>query len=177
MVEIESKILRIVQEQIFKSAFLAVAPNYTDQPEVALEHVYQIVTDKDGHKSCRSVQEYYTQIMAAMQPFIKERTFPVNAAEKFKHHLDLALLPFFKQHYPLHTNVVPLDSVLRLAALWAMLSAAQVAKESRQTLSNTAITAINAQGFMLTGTPTGGAQVDASQSETTIKTYKKGEII
>ncbi len=85
MVEIESKILRIVQEQIFKSVFLAVAPNYTDtdQPEVALEHVYQIVTDKDRNKSCRSVQEYYTQILAAMQPFIKERTFSVNAAEKF----------------------------------------------------------------------------------------------
>ena len=51
MVEIESKILWIFQERIFKSVFLAVAPNYTDQPEVALEHVYQIVTDKDGNKS------------------------------------------------------------------------------------------------------------------------------
>ena len=117
MVEIESKILRIVQERIFKSVFLAVAPNYTDQPEVALEHVYQIVTDKDGNKSCRSVQEYYTQILAAMQSFIKELTFPVNAAEKFKHNLDPALLPFFKKHYPLHTNVVPLDAALQLSAL------------------------------------------------------------
>jgi hypothetical protein len=117
MVEIESKILRIVQEQIFKSVFLAVAPNHTDQPEVALEHVYQIVTDKDRNKSCRSVQEYYTQILAAMQPFITERAFPVNAAEKFKHHLDPAFLPFFKQHYPLHTNVVLLDAVLQLSAL------------------------------------------------------------
>jgi hypothetical protein len=81
MVEIESKILSIVQEQIFKSVFPDVAPNYTDQPEVTLEHVYQIITDKDGNKSCRSVQEYYTQILAAMQPFIKERTFPVYAAE------------------------------------------------------------------------------------------------
>ena len=66
MVKIESKILQIVQEQIFKSVFLAMAPNYTDQPEVALEHVYQLVTDKDRNKSCHSVQEYYTQIMAAM---------------------------------------------------------------------------------------------------------------
>ena len=67
MGEIEFKILQIVQEQIFKSVFQAVAPNYTDQTEVALEHVYQIVTDKDGNKSCCSVQEYYTQILAAMQ--------------------------------------------------------------------------------------------------------------
>jgi len=115
MVEIESKILWIVQEQI-KSVFLAVAPNYADQPEV-LEHVYQIVTDKDGNKSCRLVQEYYTQILAAMQPLIKERIFLGNAAEKFKHHLDPALLPFFKQHYPFHTNVVPLDAALQLSAL------------------------------------------------------------
>ena len=45
MVEIESKILRVVQGRIFKTVFQAVAPNYTDQPEVTLEHVYQIVTD------------------------------------------------------------------------------------------------------------------------------------
>ena len=97
MLEIKSKILRVVQEWIFKSVFLAVAPNYTDQPEVALKHVYQIVTDKDGKKTCCSVQEYYTQILAAMQSFIKKLAFPVNAAEKFKHNFDPALLPFFKQ--------------------------------------------------------------------------------
>jgi hypothetical protein len=74
MVEMESKILWIIQEQIFKSIFLAVALNYTDQPEVALEHIYQIVTDKDGNKSFRSVQEYYTQISAAMKPFINSLT-------------------------------------------------------------------------------------------------------
>ena len=58
-----------------------------------------------------------------------------------------------------------------------MLSAAQVAKESRQTISNADVTAVNSQGFMLQGTPMPGAQVDASQAETTITTYKKGEII
>ena len=72
MVEIESKILLVVQERIFKTVFQAVAPNYTDQPEVALEHVYQIVADKDGKKTCCSVQEYYSQILAAMQPFITD---------------------------------------------------------------------------------------------------------
>jgi hypothetical protein len=63
MEKIETKILRlrVVQEWIFKTVFQALAPNYTDQPEVALEHVYQIVTNKDGNKSCCSVQEYYTQ--------------------------------------------------------------------------------------------------------------------
>ena len=177
MVEVESRILRIVQEPIFKSVFLAVAPNYTDQPEVALEHVYQVVTDKDGNRTCRSVQEYYTQVLAAMQPFIQERTFPVNAAEKFKHHLDPALLPFFKQHYPLHTNVVPLDAGLQLSALRSMLSAAQAAEESRQTISNAAVTAVNAQGFMLAATPGTSAQANASQAEKTITSYKRGEPI
>ena len=51
-----------------------------------------------------------------------------------------------------------------------MLSAAQVAEESRQTISNAAVTAVNAHGFMLT--PTAGAQADTSQAETTITTYK-----
>ena len=56
-----------------------------------------------------------------------------------------------------------------------MLSAAQVANESRQMISNAAVTAVNAQGFMFI--PTAGAQADPSQAETTISTYKKGEII
>ena len=81
MVDIETKILWVVRESIFKDVFLATAPNYTDQPEAALEHVYQVVTNPKGNKRCCSVQEYYTQHMAALQPFIKERSFPVNAAE------------------------------------------------------------------------------------------------
>jgi hypothetical protein len=75
--------------------------------------------------------------------------------------LDPALLPFFKQHYPLYTAVVPLNAVAQLNALRAMLSAAQAAEESRQNISNAALTAINAQGFTMT--PTAGAQADAIQ--------------
>jgi hypothetical protein len=60
MVEIETKILRVVLKSIFKDSFQATAPNFTDQPEAALEHVYQVITDLEGIKRCRSVQEYYT---------------------------------------------------------------------------------------------------------------------
>ena len=88
MAEIEAKILRVVQSSIMDSVFATIAPNYTNQPEAALEHVYQIVTDADVKKKCRSGQEYYSQLMAAAQPFIKERTFPVNVVKKFKNHLD-----------------------------------------------------------------------------------------
>ena len=42
-------------------------------------------------------------------------------------------------------------------------------------ISNAALTAINAQGFMMT--PLSGAQADASQAETTITAYKRAEII
>ena len=61
--------------------------------------------------------------MAAAQLFIKERTFPVNVIKKFKNHLDHDLFPFFKQVYPTHTSVVPLEASLQLTALRAMLSA------------------------------------------------------
>jgi hypothetical protein len=110
-----------------------------------------------------------------MQPFVTERVFPVNAAEKFKHNLDPALIPFFNQHYPSYTAVVPLEAVHQLPALQAMLSAAQAAKDSRQNISNAALTAINTQGFMMT--PLSGAQADASQAETTITAYRRAEII
>jgi hypothetical protein len=71
--------------------------------------------------------------MAAMQLFIKEQTFPVNTAEKFNNYLDPDLFPFFKQTYPSHTSAVPLDASLQLNALWAMLSAAQIAEDNRKT--------------------------------------------
>ena len=166
MIEVESKILRITTDQIFSRVFLATAPNYTDQPEAALEHVYQVITDKEGVKTYRTVQDYYTQIMASLQPFIKARRFPVNAAEKFKSHLDPDLFAFFKQAYPSHTNVVDLDASLQLAALRAMLSAAQTAEDNRRTISKAAVTAVAAQSFALTGASAAG--VNASQAERTI---------
>ena len=104
--------------------------------------MYQVVTDADGKKTCCLVQDYYTQIMAAMQPFIKEQNFPVNTAEKFKNHLDPDLFPFFKQTYPSHTSVAPLDASLQLNALWAMLSASQIAEDNSKTISMAAVTAI-----------------------------------
>ena len=55
-----------------------------------------------------------------------------------------------------------------------MLSAAQVAEKSRQTISNASVTAVNAQGFMLT--PTADAQADASQAETTIGSFALGVV-
>jgi hypothetical protein len=161
----------VVCESIFKDVFLATAPNYTDQPEAALKHVYQFVTNTEGNKRCRSVQEYYTQHMAALQPFIKERLFLVNAAENFKTLLDPELFPFFKQAYPFHSNVVDLNSSLQLAALCDMLSAAQVAEENRKTISKVALTAVNAQSFVSTGSSS--VSVNASQAERTIGEYKK----
>ena len=175
MIEVESKILRITTDQIFSRVFLATAPNYTDQPEAALEHVYQVITDKEGVKTYRTVQDYYTQIMATLQPFIKARRFPVKPAEKFKSHLDPDLFVFFKQAYPSHTNVVDLDASLQLAALRAMLSAAQTAEDNRRTISKAAVTAVAAQSFALTGASAVG--VNASQAERTISEYKKGELV
>jgi len=40
--EIESKILRVCMDAVFADIFLAAAPNYTDQPEAALENVKQL---------------------------------------------------------------------------------------------------------------------------------------
>lgn len=119
--EIESKILRVCMDAVFADIFLAAAPNYTDQPEAALENVKQLYTDADGKEVYRSVQSYYTQIMGAIQPFVGRRAFPVNVAERFKGNMDPGLSPFFKQSYPQHTIVVPLGAEPQLAALRAML--------------------------------------------------------
>jgi len=171
---IESKILRVCIESVFNNIFLTVAPNYTDQLKAALEHVKQLFTDSEGKEVYRSVQVYYTQIIAAIQPFVGKRDFPVNVAKKFKSNMDPGLSSFFKQAYPQHTTVVPLESGLQLAALRAMLAAAQKAEENRKMISATAISAMNTQAFMLQGASTAG--VNASQAERTIADFKKKDL-
>ena len=95
MTEIESNILRVCMESVFANIFLAAAPNYTNQPEAALEHVKQIFTDSDGKEVYRPVQAYYTQILGDIQPFVGQRMSPVNVAEKFKSNMDPGLSSFF----------------------------------------------------------------------------------
>ncbi len=168
MAEIESRILRVTMPAISKAMFLAVAPGYTDQPKAALEHVYQVATDAEGVRACRSVQDYYSQLMGAMQPFIQMRQFPVNAAEKFKQHISSDLFPFFKQAYPTHSSVVPLDAQSQLAALRSMLTAAQIGEDNQKLISKTAANTINAQSFMAST----GTAVNVSQAEKTMTAYK-----
>jgi len=168
MTEIESKILRVCMEAVFADVFLAVAPNFTNQPEAALEYVKQIFTDSDGKEVYRSVQEYYSQIMGAIQPFVAQRSFPVNVVEKFKSNMDPGLSKFFKQAFPTWSDTVPLEGGLQLAALRAMLKAAQTAEENRKLISHEATAALNATGFIYQG-----AQTNASQAETTIANHKR----
>ena len=168
MTEIESKILRVCMDAVFADIFLAVAPNFTNQPEAALEYVKQIFTDSDGKEVYRSVQEYYSQIMAAIQPFVAQRSFPVNVVEKFKGNMDPGLSQLFKQAYQTWSDTVPLEGGLQLSALRSMLKAAQTAEENRKLISQEASAALNATGFMYQG-----AQTNASQAEKTIAANKR----
>ena len=115
--------------------------------------------------------------MAAMQPFMKERKFPVNAAEKFKNHLDPDQFAFYRKAYPSHTSVAPLDVSLQLTALRAKLSVVQISEDNRKTISKAAVTATNAQSFVISAGSSPGGAVNASQAEKTIATYKKTELI
>jgi len=111
--------------------------------------------------------------MAADQPFIKERTFPVSVVEKFKNHLNPDFFRFFKQVYSTYTSVVPLQASLQLSALRAMLSAAQTADWAN--VSKAAVEAINTQSFMISNS---GMPTFASQAEKTIAKYRdKAELI
>jgi hypothetical protein len=165
----ESKILRVVLDAVFNEVFAAIAPNYTNQPQAALEHVTQVYKDADGKEHRRSVQSFYTQFMQAIQPFIMDRDFSVNAAEKFKSNMDPDLKPHFRTAYPLYATVVELGSVQQLAALRNMLKAAQQAEDNQAVISNAAIRAVNhAQSFL-----GDAAGTFASQAERTISESKK----
>jgi hypothetical protein len=62
----EWKILRIAWHQICTSIFNEICPEYSNQPQAALEHIKQSYQDADGNVICTPAFAYYQRVMNAM---------------------------------------------------------------------------------------------------------------
>ena len=92
--EIDGRILKLAWHQVCASIFNELCPNYSNQPQVAIEHIKQSYVDGNGNVVCTSVFAYYQRMMNAMRPFAGEAQFPKSVCNAL---IDSALGPFFAE--------------------------------------------------------------------------------
>ncbi len=73
---INRKFLKLVWHQICASVFAEIFTGYTNQPQVALNHIKQCYIDSNGNQVCVAIFAYYQHMMNAMCPFAGIVMFP-----------------------------------------------------------------------------------------------------
>ena len=162
---------------------MATAPNYTDQPEIALEHVFQVMTDRRFIPPSVQVQVYYTlhTHFGSLEPCSRSLRSRTSLSMRLRNSRTTWILTSLHSSSRLTPSIVRpltvmgLNSTLQLVALHNMLSAAQKAEDNRKVISQAAIAAVNAQSFLGIGGPS--VNVNASQqSERKLDVYKKKDL-
>ncbi len=98
-IENEWKILKIAWHQLCTSIFNEICPEYSNQPQAALEHIKQSYQDGDGNMVCSPAFAYYQRRMNAMRPFAGDERFPVSVCNKLIDGIDQHLMPIFCRNY------------------------------------------------------------------------------
>jgi hypothetical protein len=127
--EINSKTLCLAFATVCTTLFLKLCPGYSNQPQVALDHIRQVHIGRKGNQVASLVQSYFQQLMSMAQPFTNQQDFPISLCAKFMEGLDQHLITGFQRDFPQHSIVQPLDATHQLKILQEMLQVAQQAEE------------------------------------------------
>ena len=100
--EIDGKIVKLAWHQVCASIFNKLCPNYSNQPQAAIEHIRQSYVDGDGNIVCTSVFAYYQRMMITMHPFAGEAQFLKSICNALVDGLDKCLVTIFGQNYVDH---------------------------------------------------------------------------
>ena len=167
--EIDGKILQLAWHQVCASIFTELCPNYSNQPQAAIEHIRQTYMDGEGNVICTSVFAYYQRMMNAMRPFAGEARFPKSVCNALIDGLDKRLIAIFRRNYADHAILHDLDASYQRRKFPAILQAMQSAEEEVQSISAIARSSVGGgQAFPLS------AQSFPSQAERTLAHYKSG---
>jgi hypothetical protein len=165
-VEISSKIIRLATPLVLDSLFNQLCPGYSKEPHAVLDHIWQMYDDSNGDKVFSSVYDYYTQILAALRPFINMETLPVSICQAFIDGLNHCFSAGFCTHFPNYSISQDCSATRQRTVLQEMLQAALRAKTE---YNNIRAIASDASGF---GSGQAfSAQVYASQAEKTITRF------
>ena len=94
--EIDGKIVKLAWHQVCASIFNKLCPNYSNQPQAAIEHIRLSYVDGNGYIVCTSVFAYYQRMMNAMRSFAGEAQFPKSICNALIDGLDKRLVAIFR---------------------------------------------------------------------------------
>ena len=80
---IKNDILRIAMKTIEHAIFESLCPNYTMEPQAAVESVFQVAKDNEGNEITHTVANYYAYLFASARPLLHQRNLPVDLVSIF----------------------------------------------------------------------------------------------
>jgi hypothetical protein len=170
--DVDGKILKLAWHQVCAFFFNELCPNYSNQPQAAIEHIKQSYVDGNWNVVCTSVFAYDQQTMNAMRPFAGDARFPKSVCDELIDGLDKRLIAIFCRNYTNHALLQELTASYQRGRFPEILQAMQLAEEEVQSISAIARSSIlGGQAFPIT------AQAFPSQAERTLANYKSGEDI
>jgi hypothetical protein len=167
-IDSKRKILKIAWHQICTSIFNVICPEYSNQPQAALEHIKQSYQDGDGNIVCTPVFAYYQRMMNAMQPFARDERFPVSVCNNLIDGINQRLVPIFRRHYQAYAVIHDLQASYQQLLFPLILSTMKLAEDKVQSITTIACSSIGGQAF------TYSANVYPSQAESTLSRYSSG---
>jgi hypothetical protein len=122
--KINSKIISVATKLVLDHLFNQLCPGYSKEPHAALDHIRQTYIDANGNSIFSSVYDYYTQILAASQPFMDQEILPVSVCQALIDGLDPCLMAGFHTHFPNYSKSQDCTATHQRKALQEMLQAA-----------------------------------------------------
>ncbi len=153
----EGRIVQLASATVWHTMFLELCPSYSMQPHAAIDHIRQVLTDRDGNQVVSTVQAYFQQLMGAACPFSGQRDFPVSLCACFQDGLDTRLQTGCRRYFPQHSIVQLLNAAHQKKTLQAMLQAAQQAEDDLLAVQCVAQEAMGLSQAFHAGAVAGGA--------------------
>ena len=164
---IGNMILRIAMKTIEMAIFGSICPNYSIEPQAAVESVFQTIKDKENNDITYTVAQYYTNYINSARPLLMQRTFPIDLVGTFIKNLHPDIVCVLKETYPKINDVRSRESRFQNNELNLVLKLAIAAEHRISSTQSIVNRTIGTQA--LTGTA-----AYPSVAERTLSRYQTG---
>jgi hypothetical protein len=144
-------VLCLALSTIYALVFEALCPNYTTEPQAAVEAITQTRLDAEGNPVTSSVAQYYQLLMQAARPFFNQPDFPIDLAFKFIDGLHPDIKNVLQETYPRINDPYDRNSHIQRIAIQQILSAATRAEIHVQNTQAIVSRHIGTQNFHVKG--------------------------
>eukprot|EP00956_Cyclotella_meneghiniana_P029594 scaffold72230_cov36-Cyclotella_meneghiniana.AAC.3 len=166
---IKNDILRIAMSTIEHAVFESLCPNYTMEPQAAVESVFQITKDAEGNAITYTVAQYYAYLFAAARPLLNQRTLPVDLVGIFIKNSHPDIQNVLKETYPKLHDARSREKRFVCSELNVVLKKMIAAEHRISSTQDIINRAIGGQSF------TAGTPALASVAERTLTKYQPGD--